>query len=110
MTNDNEFLKKCLTAGGQIVSDKLLDELISLGEIKIYSPKDQIIEPGEINKSVFIISSGFTKTYYFDGKKEYVTAFSGVGTIFLSALIFLTPPGAASPVSALTKGTRRTRC
>lgn len=86
---DIEFLKKCMISEGTVLSDKLFERLIELGEHLEYKTKKMIIYPGEISDSIWIVASGFVKTFYFDGKKEYVSAFSGTGTIFLSALGYM---------------------
>ena len=86
---DKKFLKKCMIAEGPVLSDELLEELISMAEHLEFKNKKNIIAPGEIEDSIWIIASGFVKTFYFDGKKEFVNAFSGTGTIFLSALGYM---------------------
>lgn len=86
---DKEFLKKCMMSEVPVLSDSLFERLIEKCEHLEYKTKKMIISPGEVSDSIWIIASGFVKTFYFDGKKEFVSAFSGTGTIFLSALGYM---------------------
>lgn len=84
---DLQFLKNAIrTEGGFPLSTDLLNEFLALGTLIKMPSKSYIIEPGKIDKSVWITGSGVTKAIYFDGKKEYVLGFSGPGTITMSPM------------------------
>ena len=52
----------------------------------LVAAKNYLIEPGKVDKSIWITASGVTKALYFDGNKEYVLGFSGPGTITMSPI------------------------
>lgn len=80
-----DYLKEALRSeGGFPLSNAILDRFISLGNAVRLPAKSYIIEPGKVDKSIWITCSGVTKAMYFDGRKEYVLGFSGSGTITAS--------------------------
>ena len=85
---NKELLKESLLSEGGFLSDPLLDRFLEIGEIVVKKPKEYIIMPGITDKSIWVIATGFIKAFYFDGKKEIVLGFGGMGTIFLSPKSF----------------------
>lgn len=87
---DLSFLKSCIRSeGGFDLSDNVLDAFLSRGELLQLPAKTYIIEPGKIDKTVWITATGVTKAIYFDGKKECVLGFSGPGTITMSPMSYI---------------------
>ena len=87
--DDLTFLKQSIRSEGSFpLSDSVLDKFLSLGPIEEIPPKTYIVEPGVVETSVWVTVSGVTKAVYFDGKKEFVIGFSGIGTITISPLSF----------------------
>lgn len=84
---DFEFLKNAIRSeGGFPLSDEILDKFLHLGTVKKMPAKSYLIEPGTVDRSIYITASGVTKAIYFDGKKESVLGFSGPGTITMSPI------------------------
>ncbi len=84
-----DFLKSSIRSeGGFALSDEVLDSFLSKGTLIHIPAKAYIIEPGTIDKSVWVTAAGVSKAIYFDGKKECVLGFSGPGTITLSPVSF----------------------
>lgn len=82
---DLEYLKNAIrTEGGFPLPESVLDKFLSSGVQMQLPAKYYLIEPGRIDRSVWITASGVTKAVYFDGKKEYVLGFSGAGTMTMS--------------------------
>lgn len=87
---DLNFLKNAIRSeGGFKLSEDILDAFLSKGELIQVGPKEYFIEPGVIDKSIWITASGVTKAVYFDGKKECILGFSGPGTITMSPISFI---------------------
>lgn len=88
--SDISALKTAIRSeGGFPLSDEVLDKFIASGMELRVPPLFHIIEPGRIDKSIWITASGVTKAYCFDGKKDYVLGFSGPGTITMSPISFI---------------------
>lgn len=84
---DLNFLKNAIRAeGGFELSEPILDRFLSMGKLIQIPAKTYFIEPGTIDKSIWITATGVTKAVYFDGKKECVLGFSGPGTITMSPI------------------------
>ena len=74
---DLNFLKNAIRSeGGFELSENVLDSFLSKGTLQQIPAKGYIIEPGTIDKSIWITATGVTKAIYFDGKKECVLGFS----------------------------------
>ncbi|MDE6256649.1 MAG: Crp/Fnr family transcriptional regulator [Muribaculaceae bacterium] len=80
----------------------MLDSFLSKGTLQQIPAKGYIIEPGTIDKSVWITATGVTKAIYFDGKKECVLGFSGPGTITMSPISFVIGKPAFCGFQAIT--------
>ena len=100
---DLNFLKSSIRSeGGFDLSEDNLDAFLSRGEPMQVPAKAYIIEPGTIDKSVWITATGVTKAVYFDGKKECVLGFSGPGTITMSPISFVIGKAAFCGFQAIT--------
>ncbi|MBD5189795.1 MAG: Crp/Fnr family transcriptional regulator [Bacteroidales bacterium] len=80
----------------------MLDSFLSKGTLQQIPAKGYIIEPGTIDKSIWITATGVTKAIYFDGKKECVLGFSGPGTITMSPISFVIGKPAFCGFQAIT--------
>lgn len=98
-----EALKQAIIEEGGLLSDEILDRFIESGKIITVKPKDYIIEPGKTKKSIWITASGITKLFCFNGKKEKVIGFAGMGTISLSPVGFLLNRPAVYGFQAITE-------
>ncbi len=84
---DLSFLKNAIRSeGGFPLSEVILDKFLQSGTHMLVAAKNYLIEPGKVDKSIWITASGVTKALYFDGNKEYVLGFSGPGTITMSPI------------------------
>lgn len=84
---DMDYLKNALRSeGGFPLSDSMLEKFLSSGRVIQLPPKSYLIEPGKVNRSIYVTASGVTKAVYFNGRKEYVLGFSGPGTITMSPI------------------------
>lgn len=84
---DLSFLKNAIRSeGGFPLSEEILDKFLQSGTHMLVAAKNYLIEPGKVDKSIWITASGVTKALYFDGNKEYVLGFSGPGTITMSLI------------------------
>lgn len=100
---DLNFLKNAIRSeGGFELSENVLDSFLSKGTLQQIPAKGYIIEPGTIDKSVWITATGVTKAIYFDGKKECVLGFSGPGTITMSPISFVIGKPAFCGFQAIT--------
>ena len=81
-----EEIKQNFTLDGCPISNTLLEKVISIGNYVKLKPKEYIITPGTVDKSVWIVLSGVIKLSYFDCKKENVIGFGGSATIILSPI------------------------
>lgn len=72
--------------GGFPLSDTCLEKLLSDGEEIILGKEEYIIEPGTIDKNIWITFSGVSKAVYFNGKKPCIIGFSGPATITMSPI------------------------
>ena len=80
----------------------MLDSFLSKGTLQQIPAKGYIIEPGTIDKSIWITATGVTKAIYFDDKKECVLGFSGPGTITMSPISFVIGKPAFCGFQAIT--------
>ncbi|MBD5387290.1 Crp/Fnr family transcriptional regulator [bacterium] len=97
------FLKNAIRSeGGFELSENVLDSFLSKGTLQQIPAKGYIIEPGTIDKSIWITATGVTKAIYFDGKKECVLGFSGPGTITMSPISFVIGKPAFCGFQAIT--------
>lgn len=86
-----DCLKNALRSeGGFPLSEDILERFLTLGDYMRVQAKTWLIEPGSVDKSLWVTASGVTKAVYFDGKKEYVLGFSGDGTITMSPICYVT--------------------
>lgn len=100
---DLNFLKNAIRSeGGFDLSDEVLDSFLSKGVLLQVPAKGYIIEPGTVDKSIWITATGVTKAVYFDGKKECVLGFSGPGTISVSPISFIIGKPAFCGFQAIT--------
>lgn len=100
---DLNFLKNAIRSeGGFELSENVLDSFLSKGTLQQIPAKGYIIEPGTIDKSIWITATGVTKAIYFDGKKECVLGFSGPGTITMSPISFVIGKPAFCGFQAIT--------
>ena len=99
---DKEFLRGCMKNEGPSLSDLLFDKLIEAGETEFIKAKEYLIAPGQIDRSIYILASGFTKLVYFDEKKESILGFGGIGTISISPLSYYMGKPAFCGFQALT--------
>ena len=100
---DIESLKNAIRSeGGFELSEEILDRFLSMGRRVQLKAKAYIVEPGTVDKSVWITASGVTKAVYFDGKKEYVLGFSGPGTISRSPISYVIGKPAFCGFQAIT--------
>ena len=100
---DLNFLKNAIRSeGGFELSENVLDSFLSKGTLQQIPAKGYIIEPGTIDKSIWITATGVTKAIYFDGKKECVLGFSGLGTITMSPISFVIGKPAFCGFQAIT--------
>lgn len=100
---DLDFLKSSIRSeGGFDLSENILDSFLSRGTPTQIPAKAYIIEPGTVDKSVWITATGVTKAVYFDGKKESVLGFSGPGTITISPTSFIIGKPAFCGFQAIT--------
>lgn len=100
---DLNFLKSSIRSeGGFDLSEDILDSFLSKGTLHEIPAKAYIIEPGTIDKSIWITAGGVTKAVYFDGKKECVLGFSGPGTITISPTSFILGKPAFCGFQAIT--------
>ena len=77
---DLNFLKNAIRSeGGFPLSEEILDRFLSSGTHMLVAAKKYIIEPGAVDKSIWITASGVTKALYFDGRKEFVLGFRQYG-------------------------------
>lgn len=84
---DLNFLKNAIRSeGGFPLSEEILDRFLLSGTHMLVAAKKYIIEPGAVDKSIWITASRVTKALYFDGRKEFVLGFSGPGTITMSPI------------------------
>lgn len=84
---DMDYLKNALRSeGGFPLSDSMLEKFLSSGRVIQLPPKSYLIEPGKVDRSIYVTASGVTKAVYFNGRKEYVLGFSGPGTITMSPI------------------------
>ena len=101
---DKEYLKECMfSEGAGSLSDELFEEFLSKGEMKEYGPDIEIISPGSIDKALYVIASGVTKVFYFDGRNEVILGFGGVGTFTLSPLGYIMDKPAFCGFKTITK-------
>ena len=100
---DIESLKNAIRSeGGFELSEEILDRFLSMGRRVQLKAKAYIVEPGTVDKSVWITASGVTTAVYFDGKKEYVLGFSGPGTISMSPISYVIGKPAFCGFQAIT--------
>ena len=64
------------------------DMLLSLSIEVHLKNKEVLIEPGQVDKDVYIVKEGIMRGVYFEGTQERTFAFGMPGTIFMAAFSF----------------------
>lgn len=84
-----EKLKKCLNLEcDRTLSSEEWDMLLELSTEVHLKNKEVLIEPGKVDKDVYIVKEGIVRGVYFEGVQERTFAFGMPGTIFKSSFSF----------------------
>lgn len=67
-----------------ILDRKILREFLDLGEVFQYDRGEILNPPGEVDTNVYILVSGITRQWYWDGDKEVTNGFGLPPTISIS--------------------------
>lgn len=84
-SQEKEALKQLLLQEcNYVFQDDIMEGLLDQGVVRTYARGDALINAGEIDRDVYIVMSGITRHWYWDGDREKTAFFSSAGTLLIS--------------------------